>query len=214
MNTKIYFNNRCLEFKSSLLQESENQSIRFYNEMDEKKLNSILEELLSENISGLSEHNTNYIISDDYLTFVLEYLKKNLHYIEAAGGLIQKKTEFLFIYRLGKWDLPKGKLDKGETIEHAAIRECEEECAVKNLKIEKQLFSTYHVYKYKKKIALKQTYWFYMTTDYAEQLIPQVEENIEEVKWFTSDEIKKTVFANSYFTIIDVVTEFLKLTKT
>ena len=114
---------------------------------------------------------------------------------------------FRSIYRLGKWDLPKGKLDKGETVEAAAIRECEEECGIKNLKIEQQLSSTYHIYKYKGKLALKQTYWFYMTTNYEKPLKPQTEENIEDVKWFTKEKIKETVFGNSYFTIIDVINE-------
>lgn len=113
----------------------------------------------------------------------------------------------MFIYRFDRWDLPKGKLEKGETIEHAAVRECEEECAVKNLKIEQQISSTYHVYKYKKGFAIKQTYWFYMTTDYDKKLKPQKEENITDVKWFNKNDISTIVFGNSYFTIKDVVME-------
>jgi len=136
-------------------------------------------------------------------------LKNELHFIEAAGGLIRNKNKYLFIKRLGKWDLPKGKLDKGETNEEAAIRECEEECAVKNLNIIKPLSDTYHIYEYKNKLALKTTYWFLMETDYAKALKPQVEENIEEVKWLSLEEIEKTVLANTYITIENLIRPIL-----
>jgi len=208
MNTKIYFNDKVLEFIKQELQDSQNQSIRVYNEITDKKLKNIIEELLDENASSMN--GKHYYIADKHFSFVIDFLKKSLYYIEAAGGLIKKENYFLFIYRLGKWDLPKGKLDKGETIEEAAIRECEEECGIKELKIEQQLSSTYHVYKYKSKFALKQTFWFYMTTNFNKQLKPQTEENIEEVKWFTKDEIEKIVFANSYFTIKNVIDEAFK----
>ncbi len=207
MNTKIYFNNKFLEFTKLPPQDSQNQSIRFYADVTEQKLKIIIGELLSESVSSPGKEN-GFFMADKDLAFVLDYLKNNLYYIEAAGGLIKKENNFLFIYRLGKWDLPKGKLEKGETIEEAAIRECEEECGIKKLNIENKLCSTYHVYKYKGKYALKQTYWYYMTTDYDKQLTPQSEENIEEVRWFTEPDIIKTVFANSYFTIKDVVTTF------
>ena len=118
---------------------------------------------------------------------MFDFLKVSFLYIEAAGGFIERDKRFLFIHRLGKWDLPKGKLEKKETIENAAIRECEEECAIKNLKIVKQLASTFHIYPFKTGYVLKQTYWFYMKTNYAEKLKPQTEENIDEVKWFSEN---------------------------
>ncbi len=207
MNTKIYFNNKFLEFTGEPAQTSQNQSIRFYNEISEEILKKIIDELLTETNSSVGQKQDIYQISDKHFDFVFNFLKKNFYYIEAAGGLIKKENQYLFIYRLNKWDLPKGKLDKGETVEHAAIRECEEECAIKNLQIQEQLTSTYHVYKYKNKFALKQTFWFYMTTDYNGELKPQLEENIDEVKWFTKEEVKTIAFTNSYFTIIDVVNE-------
>lgn len=200
MNKKIYFNNKFLLFSDSVSQDSQNQQIRFQAEINDDLLNEMIDDLLSENNISFQTLSSNF-------NKVLNSLKSQFKYIEAAGGFINKGNDYLFIYRLQKWDLPKGKLDKGETIEHAAIRECEEECAISNLKIEKQLTSTYHIYQYKGSYALKQTYWFYMTTDYDQELIPQTEENIEEVRWFNESEIKNTVYSNSYHTIIDVVNE-------
>ena len=205
MNKKIYFNNKFLEFIKDSSQTSQYQSIRFFKKFNENELSKIVDELLSEEHSILSENKLDFYTLDSNFKQVLDFLKNKFYFIEAAGGLIKKGNEFLFIFRLGKWDLPKGKLDKGESIENAAVRECEEECAVKNLKIQNNFANTFHIYKYKKSFALKQTYWFYMTTDYDKKLIPQTEENIEEVKWYKKAEIEKEVFSNTYFTIADIV---------
>ncbi|MBK6521473.1 MAG: NUDIX domain-containing protein [Sphingobacteriaceae bacterium] len=125
--------------------------------------------------------------------------------------MIQNKDKYLFIKRLGKWDLPKGKLDKGETIQQAAIRECEEECAVTGLTILKQLPDTYHIYEYKTGHALKVSYWFHMETSSNKELKPQTEENIEEVRWLSVDEIKSIVLKNTYITIEKLVRSFFKI---
>ena len=111
------------------------------------------------------------------------------------------------IHRQGIWDLPKGKLEKGETIKNAAIRECEEECGIKQLTITKQLSSSFHLYKYKKGFALKQSYWFYMKSDYSKKLTPQIEEDIDEVKWFSKHEIETIIINHTYYTIRDVINE-------
>jgi ADP-ribose pyrophosphatase YjhB (NUDIX family) len=100
---------------------------------------------------------------------------------KAAGGKVLKEDKVLFIYRFNKWDLPKGKLEKGEAIEQCAVREVEEECGIDKLKIEKQIETTYHIFKRKNKTILKITYWFLMKTDFSGNLIPQTEEGIERV---------------------------------
>jgi ADP-ribose pyrophosphatase YjhB (NUDIX family) len=205
MNRKIYFNDKFIEFVDDPMQSSQNQAFKFFAGLqNEKILNTTIEEFLDET-------KTNSVtISNISFKKALKILKKSFYYIEAAGGFIEKDGQFLFIRRHGKWDLPKGKLEKDETIEHAAIRECEEECAVKGLKIIKPLSSTFHIYHYKKGYALKQSYWFYMQTDYSEQLIPQTEESITEVKWFTREEIESTILSDTYYTISDVTKEGLK----
>jgi len=135
-------------------------------------------------------------------------LKKCFRYVQAAGGLIQQKENFLFIKRLGKWDLPKGKIDKGETREEAAIRECKEECGVKSIQITNTLNSTLHIYIWDNKAHLKRTYWYLMETDYNGPFTPQTEENIEEVKWFTKQEIKSEVYTNTYPAILRLLKNY------
>lgn len=106
--------------------------------------------------------------------------------IEAAGGLVANEDAFkdnlLVMFRRGSWDLPKGKIDEGETPEIAAVREVEEETGVKNVKLGKKLGDTYHTYEQKGKRILKKTYWYAMTTPHNE-LTPQTEEDIERLEW-------------------------------
>ena len=116
----------------------------------------------------------------------------------AAGGKVSNlKNEMLFIYRFDKWDLPKGKLEKGEAIEECAIREVEEECGISNLLINKQLDTTYHIFKRKGETILKVTYWFSMKTEYSDKLTPQLEEGIVDVAFKNEMETKEAL-KNSY----------------
>ncbi|MBT8307445.1 MAG: NUDIX domain-containing protein [Maribacter sp.] len=119
----------------------------------------------------------------------------------AAGGVVtNSEGKVLFIYRNDKWDLPKGKLEKGETIKECAIREVEEETGVKKLKIENFLDTTYHIFKRNGKYRLKEVHWFAMKTSYKGKLMGQESEGIEKVKWKGPNKIKKAL-ANSYVNI-------------
>jgi len=110
---------------------------------------------------------------------------------KAAGGkVLNANNEVLFIYRFNKWDLPKGKLDNGESVSECAIREVEEECGITNLQIIKPLETTYHIYQEKGKTILKTTYWFLMHTDFVGELAPQLEEGIEQVAFKNEAEVK------------------------
>lgn len=125
--------------------------------------------------------------------------------IEAAGGVVTNPNgEILFIFRLGWWDLPKGKIEKGESIESAALREVEEETGCSNLKLGRKLLETFHTYKLKKgKRVLKKTYWFHMEAE-KQELVPQTEENIELAQWMSSKsffEKDRVVYRN----ILDVL---------
>src|SRR3972149_5456800 len=112
--------------------------------------------------------------------------------VTAAGGVVKNQNgEYLLIFRNGKWDLPKGKLDAGENIEACAMREVEEECGIKKLAITKKSANTYHIYYLNEKQILKTTYWFEMTCDDSSVLVPQTEEGIEKAVWLRKDEAKK-----------------------
>jgi len=126
-------------------------------------------------------------------------------FIEAAGGIVAKGNEFLFIKRNGVWDIPKGKLEKGESVEEGAIREIEEECNVNGLRLEKHLVDTWHTYTMKGKQVLKKTYWFYLTIEDEEQdLVPQLEEGITEVRFLGQNDFEM-IRQNTYGSIHEVL---------
>lgn len=125
--------------------------------------------------------------------------------IEAAGGLVRnEKDEILFIYRLGKWDLPKGKMENDESPLESALREVEEECGISDLQAGDPLPDTYHVYFHKGKFVLKRTYWFKMTYLGNRQLIPQTEEAIEKAVWIQPSEIGNQLL-NTYASLKPII---------
>lgn len=128
------------------------------------------------------------------------FLKKLPNVIAGGGKVYNQKNEILFIFRNNKWDLPKGKAEKNETIETTAIREVEEETGVTGLEITKQLPTTYHVFKRNGKFKLKITHWFEMKTNYNDSLSPQLEEDITDVKWL-DDNATTHALENSYANI-------------
>ena len=142
----------------------------------------------------------------------LEKLKenffKNFILIEAAGGIVQNdKKEILFINRLGKWDLPKGKIEPGEKEEESAVREVTEETGVKDLNLKKKIGETYHVYDAFGKHFLKVSHWYYMTCSSSQTLIPQTVEDITEVKWVATKDINEPM-QNTYPSIKDILGKF------
>lgn len=137
----------------------------------------------------------------DHSETIMDKFQSKLPMIVAAGGLVRNtEGKTLFIFRDGKWDLPKGKLDKKESIEKAALREVEEETGVKKLVIEKYLQTTYHIFKRQGVFKLKKVYWFMMTTTYEGKLKAQKEEGITKAKWLSPEKVEKAL-ENSYHNI-------------
>ena len=115
---------------------------------------------------------------------VWEKFCANYHFVQAAGGCVtDEHGRLLAIHRLGVWDLPKGKVDKGEAVDHAAVREVREECGLVNVKLGDRLCETWHTYERKGKHHLKRTDWYLMRASSSEQLVAQHEEDISEVRW-------------------------------
>ncbi|MFA6277058.1 MAG: NUDIX domain-containing protein [Pedobacter sp.] len=136
---------------------------------------------------------------------LLKSIKKKLTLIKAAGGLVENaKGEFLFIFRNKKWDLPKGKVERGEKIKVTAVREVEEECGVKIEKREERLCKTYHVYELGGKVILKRTNWYKMFVKGVPKLIPQKEEGITTASWVAPLGVKAKI-KNTYPLILDVL---------
>jgi 8-oxo-dGTP pyrophosphatase MutT (NUDIX family) len=146
-----------------------------------------------------------YLLLDADPKALFKKIRKSCLIIKAAGGLVvSNKGNYLFIFRNKKWDLPKGKVEKGEKMKEAAQREVEEECGVKIWSNDEKLCKTFHVYTLGNKIVLKKTNWYSMTVKGEPKLIPQKEEGITKANWLNKTELAP-VLANTYPSIMDVL---------
>jgi 8-oxo-(d)GTP phosphatase len=148
------------------------------------------------------------------ITSDLEYLKEKLKqvfiYVKAAGGIVENASkEILFIKRLGKWDLPKGKAEKNELPQTTAVREVEEECGV-IVEVKKKIGSTWHTYTTRKGVNLKRTRWYAMKLISDENMKPQKEEGIEDIQ-FMDQEKYILALESSYGTINEIFKKYLEL---
>jgi ADP-ribose pyrophosphatase YjhB (NUDIX family) len=144
----------------------------------------------------------------DYET-VVDFIKDQFKIIKASGGIVKKGDKVLMIFRLKKWDLPKGKLKKDEDSLKGAKREVEEECNIK-VDVREKLCSTWHTYIRKDRRILKKTNWYIMNCADDSNMRPQLEEFIEEVKWMKKEDVQKAL-KNSYLSIEEVFSEFYLL---
>ncbi|WP_344788198.1 NUDIX hydrolase [Postechiella marina] len=139
------------------------------------------------------------LIHKDEDKLLKKFLKKLPNVIAGGGKVYNQNGDILFIYRNDKWDLPKGKTEKEESIETTAIREVEEETGVTGLEVVKPLEITYHIFKRNGKYKIKITHWFEMKTNFSDALYPQEEEGITKVEWLNeaqaSEALKKS-YAN------------------
>lgn len=145
------------------------------------------------------------IVIEGNPTDILQLFQDQLVPITAAGGLVvNPSNEILFIYRRKRWDLPKGKLDPGESIEECAIREVQEETGINKLKIVKPLLTTYHIY-IENGIVFKKTYWYLMHSEH-QKLNPQLEEGITKAVWVHRNNIQLQL-QKTYDSILDLFEE-------
>ena len=149
-----------------------------------------------------------YITHPD-LDELFGHVARCFKYIEAAGGLVMLSDgRILLIERLGKWDLPKGKAEKGESLQETAIREVMEECGLKTSpKITGELSHTFHTYYQNGKHVLKHTAWYTMHYNGDENLHPQFDEDITQAVWLPQDQLN-IVMENTYKSIRQVLDSF------
>jgi ADP-ribose pyrophosphatase YjhB (NUDIX family) len=140
------------------------------------------------------------------------YLKNKFKVVKAAGGLVRKKDRSLMIYRMKKWDLPKGKQEPGEKSKEAAVREVVEECNVK-VKVGSKICTTWHTYTMNKNSMLKKTRWYNMELVDDSKMKASTEEDIEDVRWMTQKEVYHAL-ENSYRSIRFVFEEYYRKTET
>jgi 8-oxo-dGTP pyrophosphatase MutT (NUDIX family) len=207
MHIKIYFGNKpvflCDDIDKELHEILHHPDTVFVDEISGPAIKSLLHEIKKEAFhAGVLWHND--------LDKLKKAFFKQFTLIEAAGGIVQNtKKELLFIYRLNKWDLPKGKMEKGEKPDECALREVEEETGVINLTLQKKVGETYHTYDAFGKHHLKITYWYFMSCPAKQQLIPQTEEDITAIQWVKQNAIV-TVISNTYPSINDILDAFFK----
>jgi len=191
----VYSDNHTVSFNDSIEEDIENtRNIRVTSFSD---VSTVVENVKSGNYDG-DINLYGYNIDIMYNDFCSLY-----SYIEAAGGVVRNsKSEFLLIKRFGIWDLPKGKIEKGETTNEAAIREVREETGLNNIIITLSLPDTYHIYFQRKKWWLKKTYWFLMESKKDEKLVPETKEDITEAIWMKKQDAKLAM-SNSYRSLKD-----------
>ncbi len=119
---------------------------------------------------------------------IKRYLRAKFKMVKAAGGLVKKKEKYLMIYRLKKWDLPKGKKEKNERYRQTAVREVQEECNI-SVKLARKICTTWHTYTMNKRAMLKKTRWYLMESIDDSKMKPASAEDIEEVRWMTPKEV-------------------------
>jgi 8-oxo-(d)GTP phosphatase len=142
---------------------------------------------------------------------IKDYLRQKFKVVKAAGGLVRKKDKFLMIYRLKKWDLPKGKKEKNENYKQTAVREVEEECNIR-VKLGTKICTTWHTYTMNKRAMLKKTKWYVMDSLDDSRMKPAIAEDIEEARWMNPREVYHAL-EHSYKSIHYVFEQFYKKTE-
>ncbi len=196
---KVFYKDRTVFFAENDHNCVENNSTKIHYFKNKKQLKTALNIFLNN-----SELNSLYIVYKD-IDHAFKKFTKLYKLIEAAGGLVKGDNDtILVIYRRGKWDLPKGKLEKNELPEIGATREVEEECGIGNLEILKLLEITYHTYILNGKDILKRTFWYKMLHKGSQEPKPQIEEDITEAKWIKTDNLDE-IINNTFPSIIEVL---------
>jgi len=202
MHIKVYFQDKPLYLTDEINAEIEpyvhHDDSVFMDELSTPAINSILHEMRQQKVHA------GVFINKDFEELKKSVFKKFTIIFTAGGLVLNEKNNLLMIHRRGKWDLPKGKLDPGESFEKCAVREVKEETGLKEVKLEKPLLITYHTYDENGKHILKETHWYCMRAPGYQDLIPQEEEQITKLVWVEEKDLVKYT-GNTYPLIIDVL---------
>jgi ADP-ribose pyrophosphatase YjhB (NUDIX family) len=204
-NYKVFINNDLIFFEQNANFKSISNRYSDYQMIAEDSLPLIIEKINIKKFSG------KYCIATESPEILFKKFSQNFEILEAAGGLVfNSRNELLMIHRFGRWDFPKGHLEKNELVAQAAIREVTEETAAQNLTITQKLPCTYHMYDNHGKMVIKRTHWYLMKTNYSNKLIPQLEEDILAAVWVPDYAIPEYI-DKSYPALKELVEELFEL---
>lgn len=198
---KVFFKDRTVFFRDDFPETFRTKYGLFY------KYESLsnLEEIVSA-FFNLEKISTLYLFHSD-LPFLYKEFSSLFKPVKAAGGLVRNsRGEFMVIFRNGIWDLPKGKEEKGESSQEAAVREVCEECGIEAPLVQSFLLKTFHAYKQDGKTFLKETDWYNMTVENDVKTKPQKKENITEIRWL-KPENANLIRSNTFPLVLDVLKE-------
>jgi len=205
MHIKIYFQDKplylCDDIDHEIAPFVHHDDAVFIDEFSTPAIKSMIHEMKLDKIHAGILYHTN-------LDALKKAVFKKFMIIQAAGGLVLNPSKaMLFIYRKGKWDLPKGKLDDGETLDHCAVREVKEETGLQHVRLIEPLLTTYHTYDENGHHILKETHWYLMHATGGQHLTPQQDEQISEIKWVGEKDLNKYT-QHTYPLILDVLKEY------
>ena len=202
MFIKIFFEDKpvflCDNIDATIDEYMHHPDAVFIDEISTAAVNSLLHEIAK------PEFHAGILFNKD-LNKLKKVFFKHFTIIIAAGGVVLNgKEDILIIFRRGKWDLPKGKIDEGESLEECAVREVEEETGITGIELKEKIITTYHTYTQFGKHILKESHWFKMKCNSEQKLVPQTEEDITDIKWVKQQDLKKYT-SNTYQTILEVL---------
>ena len=189
----VFVNNKPI-ILSNRKQTEKKYDFYLYNDI---QVEEVLYKLRNTNSKGI-------YLYHERIGYLWDAFQEFFEIVEAAGGMVIKDNSVLLIYRNNHWDLPKGKMEFGESVTETAIREVTEECGLKQLRITSSIENSYHVFYEQKKYKLKKTHWFTMHTSDNSKPIPQKEEGITIAEFTPIDNLSSKynkMYANIRFLI-------------
>ena len=196
---KIFYNDRVVILTSKITKTFEKNEGLFYKYQKKEELVEILNAF-----GNFTHHQTLYVLNDS-TDELLKEVKTGFTIVEAAGGVVKRKDgKMLAIFRRGKWDLPKGKVEKGEFYKQTALREVQEECGLSRIELGQRLPDTYHTYSENGRNILKRTVWYEMLLTGDEVPVPQTEEDITDFMWFDYQSVSE-IMKNTYESLKDTI---------
>ena len=204
MHFKIYFFDKplflCDDIDDAISPYVHHDDAVFVDEFSSPAINTMIHEMKQKQVHAGILYHTN-------LAELKKAVWKKFSIVMAGGGVVvDQHKHVLLIHRRGKWDLPKGKLDKNESLETCAIREVKEETGLNEVRLIESISTTYHIYDESGKHILKETHWYLMHADGKQHLHPQADEQITDIKWVKQSAVGE-YFNNTYPLIKDVLKE-------